>query len=289
MKPITAISRTTKMLRSRSASVRPDQHGRAGHRQRPEALDEPLLQVVGEADARRERTEDDRLHEDARHQVVDVVLVAGHGDAAAEHVAEHQHEDDRLDRCEHEQLRIAPDVEQVAPGDRERVGRGPRAHVAHHEPVGCLGRRGRVGRRHARLRAARRDWGASPSGPSALFSAAWPVSERNTSSRVGSRSIIVVGVRCAASRMRTVSSIAAAPLVTLTCSMRPSVVTAPMGARLVAAAPRPPAVVRETDLDHGRAHAGLELCRGALGDDRCRGRSPRSGRRGGRLPRGTAS
>ena len=57
----------------------------------------------------------------AGHQEVDVGLPGGEAalDGAAEHVAEHHHEDDRLDRGEHQQLRVAPDVEQVAPRHRD--------------------------------------------------------------------------------------------------------------------------------------------------------------------------
>ena len=96
---------STNTLRTRSASVRPDEHRRARHRQRSEPLDQALVQVFGEADAGLDRAEHDRLREHAGHQVVDVRATPGTLDRAAEHVAEHQHEDDRLDRREHEQLR----------------------------------------------------------------------------------------------------------------------------------------------------------------------------------------
>ena len=99
------------------------QHRRARHRQRAEAVDEALAEVVGETDAGGERTEHDRLHEDAGHQEVHVGLPRRQAalDGAAEHVAEHQHEDDRLDGGEHQQLRVAHEVEEVAPRHRERV------------------------------------------------------------------------------------------------------------------------------------------------------------------------
>ena len=48
------------------------EHRRTGHRQRPEPLDEALVEVLGEPDTGLDRPERDRLHEDARHQVVDV-------------------------------------------------------------------------------------------------------------------------------------------------------------------------------------------------------------------------
>ena len=49
-----------------------DEHRRARHRQRAEPIDESLLQVLGEPDPGRERAEHHRLHEDARHEEVDV-------------------------------------------------------------------------------------------------------------------------------------------------------------------------------------------------------------------------
>ena len=46
---------------------------RAPHRQRAEAVDQPLLQVVREPERGDEAAEDHRLHDDPRHQEVDVV------------------------------------------------------------------------------------------------------------------------------------------------------------------------------------------------------------------------
>ena len=137
-----------------------DEHRRARHRQRPEPLDEALLEILGEADAGGERAEHDGLDEDAGHQEVDVVVDAGHLDRAAEDVAEHQHEDDRLDRREHEELRVAAQVQQVAPRHRERVGDRPgrgaqrgavrsgrRSSACGHAAPGCTSGPGRrVGR-----------------------------------------------------------------------------------------------------------------------------------------------
>ena len=48
------------------------EHRGARHRQRPEPLDQPLVQVFGEADAGLDRAERDGLREHAGHQVVDV-------------------------------------------------------------------------------------------------------------------------------------------------------------------------------------------------------------------------
>ena len=58
----------------------------------------------------------------AGHEVVDVVD-ARDVDRAAEHVAEHQDEQQRLDGGEHQELRHPPDRQQVAPGHGEDVAR----------------------------------------------------------------------------------------------------------------------------------------------------------------------
>ena len=63
-------------------------------------------------------------------QVVDIGDAARHADGAAEHVAEEQHEDDRLDRREDEQLRHAPVGDEVAAGDAQRVAHGARRPAA---------------------------------------------------------------------------------------------------------------------------------------------------------------
>ena len=105
MKPTTTIRHDDEHVAHEVGERAAGQHRGARHRQRAEALDEALVQVLGEADAGLDRAEHDRLREDAGHQVVDVVRNARDADRAAEHVAEHQHEDDRLDRREHEQLR----------------------------------------------------------------------------------------------------------------------------------------------------------------------------------------
>ena len=101
----------------------------ACHRQRAEPVDHAALQVVRQPDRGRRRAERRGLHEDARHEVVDV-LEARRRDRAAEHEGEQQHEHDRLDRREHDQLRRAPDAQDVAPGDDGRVARNT-AHAVH--------------------------------------------------------------------------------------------------------------------------------------------------------------
>ena len=89
-----------------SASVRPVRTRRARHRQRAEAVDQAFLEVLGEAERRDEAAERHRLHDDPRHQEVDVV-VARRLDRAAEDVDEEQHEHDRLDREAEQQVGLA--------------------------------------------------------------------------------------------------------------------------------------------------------------------------------------
>ena len=139
------------------------EHRRARHRQRPEAVDQALLDVLGQAERRDEPAERDRLDDDARHQEVDVVEAAA-VDRAAEHVDEQQREHDRLDRVGDQQVGLARDPLEVAAREHDGVGhgQGERAH-------------------------ARASSGISSSvlGSTA---AARPVSEMKTSSSVGRRS-----------------------------------------------------------------------------------------------------
>jgi hypothetical protein len=107
-----------------------DQHGGPRHRQRPEPVDDALLHVVGEAVAGERRAEDDGLGEDAGDQELLVVDVAGRVDGAAEHVGEEQHEHDRADQDEHQDVGHPLDLDQVALGDDPPVGQ--RLHCGAH-------------------------------------------------------------------------------------------------------------------------------------------------------------
>ena len=106
--------------------------------------------------------EHDGLGEDARHQVLAVDLrirrIAGQRDRATEDEREEQHEHDRLEDREDRELRDARDALEVAPADDEAPSRS--------WPL---------------VDAARSLAAASSS------TEAWPVSDRNTSSRVGRR------------------------------------------------------------------------------------------------------
>ncbi len=74
------------------------------------------------ADARVDGDEDDRLHEDAGEQELDVV--AGRpGERAAEHVREQQREHDRRDRHVEQLNRDVLDLEHAAPAERAGAGR----------------------------------------------------------------------------------------------------------------------------------------------------------------------
>lgn len=123
--------------------------------QRAEAVDQPLVQVLVQPECCHEPAERDVLDDDPRDQEVGIGAVAG-ADRAAEHVAEQQHEHDRLHGERQQQVGRARQPHQVALGDDHRVG-----HQAAHQS-------------------------ASSSG--AGSSATCPVSVRNTSSSVGWRS-----------------------------------------------------------------------------------------------------
>jgi hypothetical protein len=114
------------------------EHRGAGHGQRPEPLDEPVVEIFCHADGGVLGAEQDGGHEDSGHEVVRVAC-ARDVDRAAEHVPEHQHEQHRLDRHEGQQLRSAGHADDVALGDRQRVGGGPR------QLRSAPGRQGEVG------------------------------------------------------------------------------------------------------------------------------------------------
>ena len=155
---------------ARSAAVRPSEHGRAGDRQRAEAVHDAGLDVLGEPEARDQRAEDRGLDDDPGHQEVDVVDAAG-VDRAAEDVAEQQHEHHRLHEREDDVGR--PAQRSCAAGGRP--SRGCRRAVS------ARVRRARSGREW-------RSWRScgllSRSGRSAS-SARRPVRVRKTSSRLG--------------------------------------------------------------------------------------------------------
>ena len=163
--------------------MRPARTRRARHRQRAEPLDEarcrgprpgrPPVWTAPKATT---------WAKIAGHQVVDVVD-ARDVDRPAEDVAEHQHEQQRLDRGEHQELRHAPDGEQVAPGHGERRRARP-AERRPRPPATGMAMRGR--RRTASFSRSARSAAhlvdrLGPARP------AVPVRARNTSSSEGSR------------------------------------------------------------------------------------------------------
>ena len=101
-------------LRTTSLIVRPSRYADEYIGQRSQPVDEPLAQVLGDAEPGVDGTEQHGLGEDPGDHELLVVAVAGHGDRAAEHVHEQHHEHDRLQAGEHEQLGVA--------GERARGG-----------------------------------------------------------------------------------------------------------------------------------------------------------------------
>src|SRR2546425_784336 len=75
-------------------------------------------------DRGRDAAECHRLHEDPRHEEVNV-LPAGNLDRTAEHVAKEEHEHDRLDGDEHDQLRHPHGFQNTALGQHQRVEERP--------------------------------------------------------------------------------------------------------------------------------------------------------------------
>ena len=213
---------------------------RARHRQRAEAVDQPLLQVLGEPERGHEAAERHRLDDDPGHQEVDVV-VARRLDRAAEDVDEEQHEHDRLDGEADQQVGLARDAQEAALREHERVGDGV-ARCRHAAP--------------ARLRR-----------PGLLGSAAWPVSVRKTSSSVGRRSAMSSMPIPASSRRRTASAIT--PRRSAQRHAQRAVLDErrrrPRSARALRSAARRARVV-EADLEPVAADLRLELVGRALGD-----------------------
>ena len=126
--------------------------GRARHRQRAEAVHQPFLQVLRQPERGDEAAEGHGLHDDSRDQEVDVAEPRCR-DGAAEDVDEEQHEHQRLHGEADQQVGLARDALGAPHGEHPHV-------------------RELVGDRLHRL-------------SSSASAAVWPVSSRNTSSRVG--------------------------------------------------------------------------------------------------------
>src|SRR6201996_6217677 len=192
--------------RAGSAAQPARQHRRPGHRHRPEPVDDPLLQLLGQRDRRAEAGEGRGLAEDARHQEVDVAAGDVDLDRAAEHVAEHQHEHDRLDDGEHDVGRDPGPDQQVPLADGQGVadrpaGPGDQAGGSRRRRNGDGGHDEALSTLSAPLRRPRRR--LPPLSFSSSSSAAWPVRARNTSSREGRRSPSPLVPSPASSRLRT--------------------------------------------------------------------------------------
>ena len=235
-----------------------DQEGRAGDRQRAQPVDHAALEVVGDADARPHRRERHRLDEHGRD---DEVLVADRP-VDRGHRPEHEGEEDqlhqRLDRAEHDQLRVAQHAAQVATGDEPDVGEDPRRRERGALLGGALAHR-------------ERDRGVGHE--AFLCSAACPVSFRKTSSSDGRRRVRSASSRPTPSSARTASVSATAPVDDRRLDAaevrvdHEVVAREPEGAgdevrRGVEAVP-----VAQREVEHVAADPGLQLVGGALGDD----------------------
>ena len=129
-----------------------DQRGRAGDRQRPEPVEDALLDVGVEVLAQRDAGHRDRLAEQAGQQELQVVVLRAARDGATEDVGEHHQEDDRLQGDVDQRLRRAPGLDQAALGEGERVpeplrcgearGRGRFGRIGQSCPSGVLQGRG---------------------------------------------------------------------------------------------------------------------------------------------------
>ena len=176
-----------------------DEHRRVVHRQRPQPVDDALAQVLGDADAGERRVEHHGLGEDARHEVLHVGVV-GHPrdlDRAAEHVDEQQHEHDRLDGGEDQQLGVAGHGPQVAHRLGPAVAPEPDGPLGHVGPVEVGAGQRHIGRGHQAAPL------SSVGDRRRLPRRAWPVSCRNTSSSVGRRATTSTTPMPSASSRRT--------------------------------------------------------------------------------------
>src|SRR5439155_17788755 len=169
----------------------------ARHRQRAKALQEAGIEVGGEANGGAHSAEDHGLDKDARHQEV-YIAITGYPDGAAENVSEEENEDDRLDGGEDEQLRYAPVPEKIALHYREYVGRGAGQAA---EAVMLTRGQGSSVHGHEAPRAVTVSLSAMVTGAARL-----PVSVRNASSRLGSRTARETGITSSASRARRAST-----------------------------------------------------------------------------------
>ena len=123
-----------------------DQRRGPGDRQRPEPVEDALLDVGVEVlTPMRDAGHRDGLAEQARQQELQVVLLRAAGDRAAEDVGEQHQEDDRLQRDVDQRLGGAPDLDQAAPGQRQGV-----PPVSRRLPSGSTRRSARAARRSGR-------------------------------------------------------------------------------------------------------------------------------------------
>src|SRR6266542_1265748 len=157
----------------------PGQRRRPRDRQAPEAV-EHALGDVGVQRHRGVHAQEQRVLGDDPGQSELEERLGRPREGAPEHVGEQQHEHQRLE-AQVEQLHgVVLDLDQAAPGQRERVpDRGRRADAAGRGGQARAGRMGECG--HAALRS------VSSSSPASSALARWPVRVKKTSSRLGLR------------------------------------------------------------------------------------------------------
>ena len=207
------------------------EHRGARGRQRAEAIDQALREVLGQAERGHEAAERDVLDDDPGDQEVDVV-VARCADRAAEHVGKQQHEHHGLDREGDQQVGGAREPHEVALGEHQRVGGEP-GHAATSSALGLGLVAGEREEDVVERRAPHRD---VVDAQLRLVEPAHRLHQRAAASSTGRR------------------------------TERPSICGSRRPCRRAPRPPRAPVLVREVDLEALAADAVLELVGGAVGD-----------------------
>ena len=91
------------------------EHGRPGHGQAAEPIDDPALEVLGQSDGGGHASDQYRFDEDRGHDVVDVGA-AGDLDSPSQHVAEEEQQQGWLQGADQQQSWGSQDAEEIALG-----------------------------------------------------------------------------------------------------------------------------------------------------------------------------
>ena len=245
----------------------------------------PLVMSVFKPDPTYIVTKNMFMHDDAGQRELQV-LAGRAGDRAAEHVREQQHEHDRLDAEVAQLPRVVPDLDERAPGQRQRLpqpldrGHARRCPAAGPAPAECCWCAARCRRRSCR----------HPFIVALVvgFFGRWPVRVRKTSSRLAPRRVSSSRMTPSSSSRRTTAGTSAGSLTAAVTrspctSGRPSPGPAPPTARSRRCSAR-----RRSHDQRLRTDLRLELIRVTRSRSPCRGRSPRCRRRARRPRPGTA-